>query len=144
MVLELAKKYHPYMTELRRQLHMHPELSMEEFETSKLVQAELTRLGIPFEVVPGSTSVFATIRGAKPGKTILLRADMDGLTVQEETGLEYASEVPGVMHACGHDCHMAMLLTAARILNEVKDELCGTVRLAFQPADAYDSAPGDL
>ena len=84
--------------------------------------------------------VLGTIEGAKPGKTILLRADIDALSVEETTGAEYASQNPGVMHACGHDCHISMLLTAAHILNDMKGELCGTVKLAFQPAE--ESAVG--
>jgi metal-dependent amidase/aminoacylase/carboxypeptidase family protein len=87
MILELSKKYQPYMVELRRHLHMHPELSLQEFETSKLVQRELEKLGIPFEVIPGSTSVMATIQGGKPGKTIALRADMDALPGAGRTSL---------------------------------------------------------
>ena len=76
----------------------------------------------------------ATIQGGKTGPMVALRADMDALSVREDTGLPYASQNPGVMHACGHDCHIAMLLTATRILHDMKEELCGTVKLAFQPA----------
>lgn len=81
------------------------------------------------------TGVLATIKGGKPGKTILIRGDMDALPVPEENDLPYKSTVDGVMHACGHDTHTAMMLTAAHILNDVKDELCGTVKLAFQPSE---------
>ena len=132
---QAAEAAKDYIIEQRRWFHQHPEVSEQEFESCKRIRAELDKMGVEWRPCGLETGTLATIKGAKPGKTILLRADMDGLTVQEETGLEYASEVPGVMHACGHDCHMAMLLTAARILNEVKDELCGTVRLAFQPAE---------
>ena len=129
MVLELSKKYQPYMVELRRHLHMHPELSLQEFETSKLVQRELEKLGIPFEVIPGSTSVMATIQGGKPGKTIALRADMDALPIQELGEPPYKSQVEGSMHACGHDGHTAALLGAAHILMDLREEIAGTVKL---------------
>ena len=92
-------------------------------------------MGVEWRPCGLETGTLATIQGAKPGKTILLRGDMDGLTVQEETGLEYASQNEGLMHACGHDCHMAMLLTTAQVLKDMKDELYGTVKLAFQPSE---------
>ncbi len=134
-IKQAAEAAKSYIIEQRRWFHQHPEVSEKEFESCKHIRAELDKMGVEWRPCGLETGTLATIHGAKPGKTILLRGDMDGLTVQEETGLEYASEVPGVMHACGHDCHMSMLLTAARILNEVKDDLCGTVRLAFQPAE---------
>ncbi len=137
MVLTLAKKYHPYMIDLRRHLHMHPELSMQEFETSRLVQDELTKLGIPFEIIPGSTSVMATIQGAKPGKTIALRADMDALPIRELSDCPYKSQVEGTMHACGHDGHTAALLGAAHILTDLRDQLSGTVKLFFESGEEF-------
>lgn len=137
MVLELAKQYQSYMVELRRHLHMHPELSLKEFETSKLVQRELEKLGIPFEEVPGSTSVMATIRGGKPGKTIALRADMDALPIQELGDPPYKSQVEGVMHACGHDGHTAALLGAAHILMDLREEIAGTVKLFFESGEEF-------
>lgn len=132
---EAAAKYGDYLIEMRRWFHAHPEVSGKEYETSKRVKAELDKLGISWRPCGLETGILATIQGAKPGKTILLRGDMDALTVQEETGLPFASENPGVMHACGHDCHISTLLTAARMLNDLKSELCGTVQLAFQPAE---------
>ena len=132
---ETAAKYQDYLIEQRRWFHRHPEYSEEEFESCKHIRAELDKMGVEWRACGLETGTLATIRGAKPGKTILLRADMDALKVQEETGLPYASENAGLMHACGHDCHMAMMLAAAKMLNERKDELCGTVRLAFQPAE---------
>lgn len=132
---EAAAKYGDYLIEMRRYFHAHPEVSGKEYETSKRVKAELDKFGIPWRPCGMETGVLATIQGGKPGKTILLRADMDALTVQEETDLPYVSEVPGVSHACGHDCHIATLLTAARVLDELKADLCGVVRLAFQPAE---------
>ncbi len=137
MVLELSKKYQPYMVELRRHLHMHPELSLQEFETSKLVQRELEKLGIPFEVIPGSTSVMATIQGGKPGKTIALRADMDALPIQELGEPPYKSQVEGSMHACGHDGHTAALLGAAHILMDLREEIAGTVKLFFESGEEF-------
>lgn len=132
---EAAAKYGDYLIEMRRCFHAHPEVSGKEYETSKRIKAELDKFGIAWRPCGMETGILATIQGEKPGKTILLRADMDALTVQEETELPYASEVSGVMHACGHDCHISTLLTAARVLSDVKADLCGTVRLAFQPAE---------
>lgn len=132
---EAAAKYGDYLIEMRRYFHTHPEISGKEYETSKRVKAELDKFGIPWRPCGMETGILATIHGAKPGRTILIRGDMDALTVQEETGLPFASENPGVMHACGHDCHISTLLTAARVLNDLKADLCGTVRLAFQPAE---------
>lgn len=131
----LTQKYNDYLISLRRWFHAHPEVSEKEYETSKRIKEELDKLGISWRPCGLETGVLATIKGAKPGKTILLRGDIDGLTVQEETGYEFASCNPGVMHACGHDCHISMLLTAAAMLNDIKDELHGTVLLAFQPAE---------
>lgn len=134
-IQEVASKYENYQIEMRRYFHKHPELSGEEYNTSKVVKAELDKMGIPWVDCGLKTGVLATLKGAKPGKTILLRGDMDALPVEETTGAEYASETPGVMHACGHDCHTSMMLTAAHILSDMKDELCGTVKFAFQPAE---------
>lgn len=134
-IKETAQKYSDYIIETRRYLHMHPELSTKEYETSKFVQSELDKIGVPYVQCGLETGVLATIKGGKPGKTILIRGDMDALPVPEENDLSYKSTVDGVMHACGHDTHTAMMLTAAHILNDVKDELCGTVKLAFQPSE---------
>lgn len=135
MTLELAKKHQSYMVDLRRHLHMHPEVSFQEFETSKLVRRELDQLGIPYVTIR-DTGVIATIQGAKPGKTILLRADMDGLSIQElSQDCPYKSQVPGVMHGCGHDGHTAALLGAAHILTELRDQIAGTVKLFFESGE---------
>jgi len=131
----VAAKYSDYLIEKRRWFHTHPEVSGKEYNTSAYVKKELDAAGIPWRACGLETGILATVEGAKPGKTILLRGDMDALTVKEETGLPYASENDGVMHACGHDCHISMLLTAALILNDLKSELCGTVKVAFQPAE---------
>lgn len=134
-IQEVADKYGDYQIEMRRYFHENPEVSGQEFNTSKVVKKELDKMGVQWVDCGLTTGVLATIEGGKPGKTILLRGDMDALTVKEETGLPYASKKEGVMHACGHDCHISMMLTAARILNDMKSELPGTVKLAFQPAE---------
>ena len=109
--------------------------ALQEKETSGKIQEELTKLGIPYQVLAPNYGIVATIQGSRPGKKIVLRADIDALPVTEETGLSFASEHPGVMHACGHDAHAAMLLGAARILQANKDELCGSVICLFQVAE---------
>lgn len=134
-IQEAAERYKNYLIEMRRYFHMHPEVSGKEYNTSKTVQKELDKIGVPWRHCGLETGVLATIQGSRPGRTILLRADMDALTVTETTGAPYASRNEGVMHACGHDCHTAMLLTAAHILSDLKEDLCGTVKLAFQPAE---------
>lgn len=134
-IREVAAKYSEYQVEMRRYFHEHPEVSEHEFETSKKVKEELDKMGVEWVPCGLETGVLATIKGDKPGKTFLLRGDMDALTVKEETGLPFASKNEGVMHACGHDCHISMMLTAAQILKDMKSELCGTVKLAFQPAE---------
>ncbi len=139
----IAKNYNDYLIEQRRWFHRHPELAEKEFETSAHIKEELTKYGISWRDCGLQTGILATIEGNKPGKTILLRADMDALPVTELTGLPYASENEGIMHACGHDCHAATLLTVARVLADHKDELCGIVKLAFQPAEEIGTgAPG--
>ena len=134
-IKETVAQYHDYLIEMRRWFHQHPETSQEEFETSKKIKEELTKMGVEWRPCGMETGVLATVKGAKPGKTIMLRADIDALPVKENTGLEYASLNEGKSHACGHDCHISTLLTAAKVLNDHKDELCGTVKLAFQPAE---------
>ena len=132
---QLAQQHQEYCIAMRRHFHAHPEVSFEEFETSKRIQKELTEMGIEWRLCGSKTGILARIDGKKPGKTVMLRADMDALTVQEETHCSYASQNNGVMHACGHDCHIAMLLTAARILKSMQNDLAGSVVLLFQPAE---------
>ncbi|CAK19917.1 M20 family metallopeptidase [Listeria welshimeri] len=123
------------MIAFRRDLHMHPELQWQEFRTTDQVAKELDKLGIPYRRT-NPTGLIADLEGGKPGKTVALRADMDALPVQElNQDLSYKSTEDGKMHACGHDSHMSMLLTAAKALVEVKDELAGTVRFIFQPSE---------
>ncbi|MEH7118961.1 M20 family metallopeptidase [Neobacillus vireti] len=131
----VIKSYSEELTALRRKLHSEPELSWEEEKTTAFVCEYLEELGIPYRrTVP--TGVIATIEGGRPGKTVALRGDMDALSVEElNKELPYASKEEGKMHACGHDAHTAMLLIAAKVLVEQKQELPGTVRLLFQPAE---------
>jgi len=131
----LAGKYYPAMVELRHAIHRNPELGYEEHATARLVADTLARLGIQHRTGIARTGVVGLIRGRGPGKTVLLRADMDALPVQEEVEVDYKSTVPGKMHACGHDGHTAGLLGAAMILNDLKDRFDGSVKLVFQPAE---------
>ncbi|MBY0098397.1 M20 family metallopeptidase [Mesobacillus maritimus] len=134
-VKEAINQYSEELTSLRRQLHSEPELSWQEENTTKFVCAYLEKLGISYRRTE-PTGVIAEIKGGKPGKTVALRGDMDALSVQQlNKDLAYASKEEGKMHACGHDAHTAMLLIAAKALNEVKEELPGNVRLIFQPAE---------
>src|SRR5215469_9784656 len=116
----------------RRHLHANPELSFEEHETSRFVRETLESFGGLELSQPTPTSVVARLQGRRPGRTLALRADMDALPIQEDTGLEFASQRPGVMHACGHDGHTAALLAVARALVERRDEVVGEVRFLFQ------------
>ena len=142
-IREIAKEYKEYLIEIRRWFHAHPEIGEKEFETSAKIKEELTKYGIEWRPCGLETGVLATVVGGKPGKTILLRADMDALPVPEETGFPFASQNPGTSHACGHDCHTASLLTAARLIHDHREELCGTVKFAFQPAEEVGTgAPG--
>jgi len=120
---------------MRRDLHAHPELGFREFRTAGIVAKELEGLGLEVTKGVGKTGVVALMDGARPGPTILLRFDMDALPIQEETGAAYASESPGVMHACGHDGHTAIGLTAARLLLNHRAEFTGTLKFCFQPSE---------
>ena len=133
-IKSLASTYFEEYRSIRHHLHAHPELSFQEFETSKFVQTELSKLGIPYTVM-GTTGVIGIIQGKPSNRIIALRADMDALPIHEENKVPYCSTVDGVMHACGHDVHTACLLGAARILNELKDQWDGTIKLIFQPGE---------
>lgn len=122
------------VVELRRTIHRRPELGFEEQQTQALVERELDALGIEHRRV-ANTGVVGVIRGSKPGRVVGLRADMDALPITEKSGEPFSSEVPGKMHACGHDAHTAMLLGAARVLQGMRDDLHGSVVLLFQPAE---------
>lgn len=131
MSRELEKR----LISIRRHLHQYPELSNEEFETTKSIQKWLGEEGIEIRNTGLKTGVFADIKGGKPGPTVAIRADIDALSIEEQTGLPFASKVKGVMHACGHDFHTAAVIGAAYLLKECQSELNGTVRLIFQPAE---------
>ena len=139
-IRELAHKYEPYVIERRRYYHANPELPEHEEQTRAQAHKDLEAIGITdIKDLDNCFGLVATIHGGKPGRTIGLRADIDCLPVKECTGYAYASKVDGISHACGHDTHLAMLLGAAQILNEIKDELCGDVRLLVQPAEELAS-----
>ncbi|CAM5223237.1 Amidohydrolase OS=Ureibacillus acetophenoni OX=614649 GN=SAMN05877842_1203 PE=4 SV=1 [Ureibacillus acetophenoni] len=134
-IKEGIQEYSDELIAIRRKLHSEPELSWEEYETTEFVSSYLTNLGIEHRKTK-PTGVIAEIKGGKPGQTVALRADMDALPVEElNIDLPYASKEKGKMHACGHDTHTAMLLIAAKVLNENKADLQGNVRLIFQPAE---------
>ena len=135
-IKEKAENIKDYIIEMRRHFHQNPELSLEEFETTKKIVNELEKMGIEVSTFKdGLTGCVGIIKGAKEGKTLLLRADIDALSVHEQTNLEFASRVDGKMHACGHDCHAAMLLGVAKILSEMKDKFSGNIKLFFQAAE---------
>ncbi len=131
---DLGKKYKDYLIEMRREFHMYPETSFEEFRTSKRIKEELEKINVPYEEL-AKTGILATIKGAHPGKTVALRADMDALDIQETNNVSYKSKYDGKMHACGHDGHVAMLLGAAHIFMDLRDSLKGTIKLIFQPSE---------
>jgi amidohydrolase len=133
--LNEAKQLFSYTQSLRRDFHMHPELGFREVRTGGIVAKELEALGIEVTKGVGKTGVVGLLEGAKPGPTLLLRFDMDALPIAEQTGAEYASQNPGVMHACGHDGHTAIGLTVAKILNARRDQLAGTIKFCFQPSE---------
>jgi hippurate hydrolase len=143
-IKDLSIAYADEFIKVRRHLHAHPELSYKEFETSKYVQSKLAEWNIPFEV-KATTGVVGLIKGKNPeSRIIALRADMDALPIHEENEVEYRSVVDGIMHACGHDVHTTCLLGAAKILNELKDEWEGTVKLIFQPGEERNPGGASL
>jgi hippurate hydrolase len=134
-IKSLAKQHQAENVSIRRHLHANPELSYQEFETSKYVQAQLKAIGIPFTVI-ATTGVLGIIEGKNPSKRVVaLRADMDALPIIEENKVDYISTKEGVMHACGHDVHTTILLGAAKILWSLREEFEGTIKLLFQPGE---------
>jgi hippurate hydrolase len=134
-IKQLAKQYAPEFIEIRHHLHAHPELSYQEFETSKFVQGKLKEFGIPFEI-KATTGVVGIIKGKNPDQRIIaLRGDMDALPITEKNEISYRSKNEGVMHACGHDVHTTCLLGASKILNELRNDWEGTIKLIFQPGE---------
>ncbi|MBN2898017.1 MAG: amidohydrolase [Clostridia bacterium] len=140
-VNELLEKYKDYAISMRREFHMYPESSMNEFRTQGRIMEELESMGIPCQKIAG-TGVIGTIHGEYQGKTVALRADIDALELQEDIEVAYKSTVDGLKHGCGHDGHTASLLTAAKILSDMKSELKGTIKLLFQPGE--ETAKGAL
>lgn len=134
-ILDDARNILPWMVDIRRDLHQHPELGLEEYRTAEKIQSLLEELGIEYRHGLGGTGVLGLIRGPSDGKVVALRADMDALPLEDEKDVPYASKIPGKTHACGHDVHMTMLLGAARVLMQHRDSLPGTVKLLFQPAE---------
>lgn len=133
-----AESMFEYTQSLRRDFHRNPELGLQEVRTSGIVAKELKALGLEVTTGIAETGVVALLKGGRPGPVLLLRFDMDALPITEETGAEYASQNPGVMHACGHDGHTAIGLTVARLLHAHRQELSGTVKFVFQPAEEGD------
>lgn len=133
--LERATAIAEYTRTIRRDFHQHPELGFQEFRTAKVIANQLSSFGLDVKTAFGKTGVVTEVHGDNPGSTILLRFDMDALPIQEESDIEYCSVVPGVMHACGHDGHMAIGLATARLLQSNRKELTGNVRFIFQPAE---------
>ncbi len=123
------------ITELRHKLHRMPEIMFREYRTADFIRSYLGKLDLEIQKPYIETDTVAVIRGGMPGKTILLRADIDALPVSEETGCSYSSETPGMAHACGHDGHVSVLLGAARILSEMRNNIRGNIKLVFQPAE---------
>ncbi len=141
LIKKIATQNHNEVVTIRRYLHMNPELSFQEFETAKFVAAKLKEMGITFQDNVAGTGLVGIIKGKKDnGKVVALRADMDALPIQEENNIDYKSKNNGVMHACGHDAHTASLLGAASILNELKENFDGSIKLIFQPGE--EKIPG--
>lgn len=135
-IKQAVKTHGEEIRQWRRQFHQYPELSFQEKNTTMQIAKELDAMGIPYKIdEEKQTGLVAKIQGDHPGKTVALRADIDALPVQEQNDVPFKSKNEGCMHACGHDGHMAILLGAARILSEMKDQIYGTVYLVFQPAE---------
>ena len=133
-IKEESKSISDWIVKIRRELHEHPELMYEEFRTSELIRRELDKLDIQYRHPIAETGVLASI-GNGNGPCVALRADMDALPIHEETDVPFKSKIDGKMHACGHDCHVSMLLGAAKLLKDKESEINGTIKLLFQPAE---------
>lgn len=132
---QMAEEIKPHLIAARRELHQHPELSMEEYETTRRIRTWLEEAGLKLLDLNLATGVIAEVEGGAPGPTVALRADIDALPVTEETGLPFASKVPGKMHACGHDFHTSSMIGAAILLHRRRESLKGRVRIIFQPGE---------
>ena len=140
-MLQKANAVAEEVVAIRRDIHAHPELGHTEVRTSALIRQKLEEFGVDEILSPTETSVVGIVKGRKgEGKTIALRADIDALPIQEDSGLDFASETPGIMHACGHDIHASMLLGTAKVLCGMRDDFAGTVKLIFQHSE--DTFPG--
>ncbi|MBI1343839.1 MAG: amidohydrolase [Terrimonas sp.] len=140
----LAARHAPDFIKIRQHIHAHPELSYQEFETSRYIQQHLSGMGIPFQIM-ATTGIVAQIKGRNPEKRVVaLRGDMDALPIKEENDIPYKSRHEGLMHACGHDVHTTCLLGAAKILDETKDQWEGTVKLIFQPGEEKNPGGASL
>lgn len=134
-IRDAVQRIEAHLIGVRRDIHAHPELGFEEVRTAGVVASELARLGISHRTGIGKTGVVGLIEGGRPGKVLAIRADMDALPIQETSGLPFASTLPGLMHACGHDIHTTTLLGVAAVLKQMAPQLAGTVKLVFQPAE---------
>ncbi|MEJ5901680.1 M20 metallopeptidase family protein [Ochrobactrum teleogrylli] len=135
LIQQLSDKAEPNLIEIRRDIHAHPETGFDVERTAGVVARELERLGIEHETGVGRTGVVGLIKGGRPGPTLVIRADMDALPIEEQTGLPFASTHQGKMHACGHDLHTATLIGIGSVLKEIAPRLSGNVKLMFQPAE---------
>lgn len=140
-IFKRANEIKEYISEIRNNIHQNPELGMKETKTSELIKQELIKYGVEIVDINVKTGVVGILKGKKQGKDTVtaIRADMDALPIIEKTGLLYASQVEGVMHACGHDGHTAILLGVAKLLSSIRDEFSGTVKFIFQPAEELAS-----
>src|SRR5205809_5135161 len=141
-LLEEVKEFEPRIIELRRRVHQNPELAYHEVKTASLVANVLRSLGVEVTTGVGGTGVLGVLKGTSPGKVVALRADMDALPVEEMVNLPFKSKVKGVMHACGHDSHVSMLLGAAMLLAKRREDIHGTVKFLFQPAEEHGGRGG--
>lgn len=134
-LMKRASEMESEMIAIRREIHQKPELAFKEFETTALLRKKLRSYGIETKPNGDQTGVIGLLKGAKPGKVMGVRGDIDALPVQEDTGLPFSSKVDGVSHSCGHDINCTTVLACARLLSEMKDDICGTVKFIFQPAE---------
>lgn len=141
--LQEAQQLQPILVDIRHELHRHPELGFDLKFTKPFVKTKLEEMGYTVQEI-GKAGLVTTIGGKKPGRTLLLRADMDALPIPEEADIDFASEIPGQMHACGHDMHATMLLGAAQLLKAHEEEIAGTIKLEFQPAEEIFQGSSDM
>ena len=134
-IYKIARNYLNYSIKLRRDFHQHPELGFQEFRTSKIISKKLENLGFDVKENIGKTGILGLLTGSQPGPTVLLRFDMDALPILEENSIDYISNSLGIMHACGHDGHMAVGLTLAKIISDHKNKIKGSIKFIFQPAE---------